>query len=123
MSLPSWPSTLPGALLLGLSFNPVPQYVETPTEVGPAKRRRRSVAVLGAFEGELELTGEQYATLLAFHDGTLAGGTLRFSWKHPVTDVAATIRFAEPPAGRSTVCDADPDLRRWRVRLSFEVLR
>jgi len=41
----------------------------------------------------LILTDVELGTLFTFYDTTLGGGVDAFTWKHPRTDVAASMRF------------------------------
>lgn len=98
MSDPVWPTTLPQVVLLdGLSESPPDQSIETPTDAGPGKSRRRQTGTQRAISASIICTKAQVATFDIFWLTTLASGTLNFSWTAPRTGAAATMRFRKPP--------------------------
>ncbi|MBK8909231.1 MAG: hypothetical protein IPM60_15525 [Rhodospirillales bacterium] len=98
MSNPVWPYSLPQRpLAQGFNEQARETAIRTQMEAGPPKVRRRFTAGIRTMGMQLRLTADQVATLDAFYDTTVAGGTLPFDWVHPRTGVAATYRFVEPP--------------------------
>jgi hypothetical protein len=66
-------------------------------DVGPAKLRPRYTSEVVAFDMTLVLTTAQVTTLENFYTAALAFGSLSFTWIHPRTLAAATIRFVSRP--------------------------
>jgi hypothetical protein len=66
-------------------------------DVGPAKVRRRATAGVTQLKCTFRLSAAQRASLLAFWQTTLAGGSLSYSWTHPISGAAITCRIVEPP--------------------------
>ncbi|HET8702042.1 MAG TPA: hypothetical protein VFL97_10305 [Nitrococcus sp.] len=62
------------------------------------------------------LDSTQYATLWDFYNNTVNGGADGFTWTHPVTGDAASVRFTAV----STVAVAGGDY--YQVNMQFEVL-
>jgi len=71
--------------------------LRTQMDVGPAKVRRRQTAGVVQMACPFRLTTAQRATLVTFWQTTLAGGSLPFTWTHPVTGAAINCRIVEPP--------------------------
>ncbi|WP_114393233.1 hypothetical protein [Oleisolibacter albus] len=95
----SWPSTLPVYPLLGTTGRFGTTGLRTAMEAGPAKQRRRFTAATQSSSRSFVLDTAQWQTLETFWRVTTAGGTLRFSARHPVTGAAADYRFVanQPP--------------------------
>ncbi len=116
MTVPVWPTTLPEELLQRGYNQACPDVsLRTSMEVGPAKVRRRSTAQPYPVKGVVKVDESQLGTLREFYDDDLLGGTLRFSWKEPITLAAKEFRFTAPPNWSMTGGWFD-------VRLEFEVL-
>lgn len=116
MSIPSWPATMPQELLMsGYSESPPNVALRTSMDIGPAKLRRRSTSAVRPITGEQIITTSQLADFKLFYNTDLLGGTLRFSWTDPVTEVAAEMRFSEPPSWA-------PEEGFYRLRMSLEIL-
>lgn len=97
MSDPVWPATLPQLILRAGYAESVPdQAIETPTDAGPGKVRRRQTGTQRQIKASIHCTPAQMDIFEAFYLGTLAGGTLNFTWTHPRTQAAASLRFRKP---------------------------
>lgn len=93
-----WPPSLPQSPE-GTGYHEQPPYhlIDTPVEVGPAKRRPRYTAGIRSFAVSLVLTAAEVAVLETFYRDTVLGGTDPFDWVHPRTQAPATLRFTEEP--------------------------
>jgi hypothetical protein len=94
-----WPSTLPDYFLkggLGGAFGD-PKIRSTP-DVGPAKQRRRTTAAPDRYTGKIRMTATQFGTFKTFGKSTLAGWTLPFAWKDPVSRAACDMQFVGVPS-------------------------
>lgn len=97
MSVPVWPTTLPTELLQrGYNQSAADVLLRSELDTGPAKVRRRYTAGVQPVTGNTVLSESQLGTLRTFYDTTLLGGSLRFSWKDPVSLVAKEFRFTSP---------------------------
>ena len=91
----AWPSTLPQLLeVSNFTLARASNVVETTMDTGPSFRRMRSSAVPQTVSGTMDMTKAQYQTMEGFYSSTLGEGVLSFTWTHPVTGDAATMRFA-----------------------------
>ncbi len=118
MSNPVWPLSLPQRpLAQGFNERAPDTAIRTQMEAGAAKVRRRFTAGIRTMDMQLRLSADQVATLDAFHDSTLHGGSLRFDWVHPRTGVAMTYRFVEQPSYAPVARG-----RLWTATLKLEVL-
>jgi len=116
MAIPTWPSTLPQALLLsGYGQKAADVVLRTSMDTGPAKVRRRASAGVEDVEGGIIVTPTELGYLRTFHDTTLLNGALRFSWKDPVTKVSEELRFTTPPSWAAVE-------GKYRVALSLEIM-
>lgn len=123
MTLPVWPSTLPQRLLATLTRKRQSGKMRSPMDTGPAKQRARFTAVTKSFDGAEIMTGAQLATFNTFYESTLGHGALSFTWIDPITDVAATLRFADgEPEETLLRPDDTPNNRLYRVTLPLEIL-
>ena len=93
-----WPAGLPQDLIeQGLSA-PMPENtIRKNMEVGLPKLRRRDTSAPWPVTGSVILTYAQYDTFVTFFNTTIAGGSLAFNWKHPLTQVAAECTFKKAP--------------------------
>jgi hypothetical protein len=97
--MPAWPSDLPPAPLVQGFEEKAPQLaVRTNMDVGPAKVRRRTTAGVTQMKCTFRLSATQRASLLAFWQTTLAGGSLSYTWTHPISGALISCRVVEPPA-------------------------
>jgi hypothetical protein len=93
----AWPGTLPALVTQAGYGESVPdQLLETPTDAGPGKARRKSTGMARPIKCSIRCTAAQVATFETFYLSTLAGGTLEFTWVHPRTQVAKSLRFRKP---------------------------
>lgn len=113
----SWPVTLPQDVLVQGYAEAFPSTtLRTQMDAGPAKTRRRFTASVRPLRVTMPLTRAQVALLDTFYTDTLEGGALEFTWTHPRTLAAVTLRFVSPP-------QPVPDSGAWwRVDLDLEVL-
>lgn len=113
----SWPSSLPQDLITdGFSYTQQDQTIRTEMSAGPAFVRRRFTAATVPFSGSIYVDTTQHATLWSFYNNTLSGGTDPFTWKHPVTEVSASVRFTGVP----TVAAAGGEF--YQIAMQLEIL-
>lgn len=92
-----WPSTLPEYVLADAYKEALnTQTIESATDTGSAKIRRRYTKLVRKFDMSILLSQAQLATFENFWLDTLRGGSLPFEWVHPLTRVAITLRFRSP---------------------------
>ena len=116
--MPIWPLGLPQLVAVGgYEESPPETLARTDMDAGPAKQRRRFTAGVRPVSAQLDLTPAQVDILDGFYRTDLQDGALSFDWVHPRTQVAARLRFAQPPAYRPAGSDAA-----WRVALRLEIL-
>lgn len=84
-------------------------------DVGPALLRSKSTKVRIDVQGTILTTKTEFESLLSFYYDLLAGGTLPFNWKHPLTGIPIQYKFEAPPE-RSGVTD---DLTVITLKLSY----
>ena len=113
----TWPYQLPQNLeITGYEETMPNTLVSTPMESGAPKRRQRYTASIRPIKGTIFLTSTtQRQTLIDFYVTTLAGGSLTFSWVHPITGAAVTMAFSSPPKIASLGVSA------FRAELSLEI--
>lgn len=105
----AWPGTLPQNANIKGYLEPLGNtLIRSDTEFGPAKQRRRYTAAVHKFELTQVLSSDEVDDLITFYETTLQGGVDSFTWVHPRTKAAATIRFTQPPTivPRDTLYDA-----------------
>lgn len=91
-----WPASLPQNVeISGYKEQPGAVVIRTQMDAGPAKQRRRSTARAKPITIQLQLDATQRAAFIAFHENDIADGALSFTWVHPVTRAAATVRIVE----------------------------
>lgn len=96
--MPAWPEELPQYFVArGYSETLPDQKIESQTDVGPGKARKRFTQNWRAITGVILCTPEQAAALETFYRDTLNGGVLTFFWKAPITQRGALMRFRTPP--------------------------
>jgi hypothetical protein len=96
MSLPVWPSSLPGFVRDTLSRGTPDGRLVSSMDIGPGKVRRRSKAVAVPMQGDLTCDQTQKETLESFIDTDLLGGVLPFTMTDPFDDQATLVcRFGE----------------------------
>jgi hypothetical protein len=93
--MPAWPASLPQyAEISGYQEKPRKTVIRSATDIG-AKQRRRATAAPQPVTLQVLLTQAQRATFVAFHQADLQDGSLSFTWVHPVTRAACTMRLVE----------------------------
>ena len=93
----TWPATLPQRLSADASVQDDESRAITDMDSGPASVRNRFTAITQKVKGSMVLTGSQLATFDTFFRSTIKHGALSFSWIHPFTEAAVTIRFKGKP--------------------------
>lgn len=90
----NWPTTLPEAFsqvrFEGDSF---PAKIESPTDEGPTRRRRRFTDTNQTFAGDMLIERTQYQAFEDFYRTETRQGTLTFNWIHPITEAAKEVAF------------------------------
>lgn len=109
----TWPLTLPPTFDQD-SFNEQDQdtVIRTQMEAGPAKVRNRFTAGVVNLQGSMLMTKDQTQILDDFYKTNKA---LAFTFTHPRTGVAVSVRFTAPPT-------KIPYQQQWRAGIQFEVL-
>jgi hypothetical protein len=93
-----WPATLPEYVLQdGYQEALNQQSIESQPDTGSPKVRRRYTKEVHKFDVSIQMTQAQKATFETFYYTTLNGGSLTFDWVNPLTRVATTFRFRNPP--------------------------
>lgn len=112
-----WPATLPDNFMAqGYTESPGQNVLETPMEVGPPKRRRRSTAARRPITGKMHMTDAQVEILDAFYEDDCGSGALPFTWTHPRTGAAATFYFkAQTPPKYANIGGDE-----WEVSIELE---
>lgn len=112
-----WPTSLPDEIIQAGYSQSAPDVVQrSQMDAGPAKTRRRFTAGVSPFTARGMLTAAQLVTLRTFHDTTLQGGAIRFSWDDPITADSVELRFTSPIGWSAR----GPDL--FEVSMDLEVL-
>lgn len=71
--------------------------IRSENDLGPAKVRRRHTKGVKEWSVSIRVTIAQYSTLTTFYNNTIAGGSLRFEFLHPITQIAVLARIVDPP--------------------------
>lgn len=119
MPNPYWPATLPQFIRAdSYEETPTDQTVETPMESGPVKIRRRCTADYPVIKCAIDVDVTQRAAFWDFWKTTLAGGSLKFDWVHPITRADTTFRFRKPVPSLKPVSGSKTQ---FRLAFSLEV--
>ena len=112
----SWPLTLPPPVADGaLKYAPITEPVlATNMDTGAPKYRRRMTYVPETMQATVEITGDQWTTLIDFYNTTLACVN-PFDWKDFRTGGTATYMFTKRPA--PTQMQDQP--KYWSVQLNL----
>jgi hypothetical protein len=103
-----WPSTLPQDMLnQGFSMTPRDNAIRFSPEIGPPMDRRRGNSAPIDIQGSILCTTDQWSTLLTFYRDTLKETDL-FTWKDPITGLAATFKFNGPPSINEVTQGSNP---------------
>lgn len=96
-----WPSTLPQKPLQGdFEERPPNLDIESPTDTGPGKARRRYTAGARPITLSFHMTAEQLEYFDAFY--VQMGKVSRWNWTNPRTGVTSVYRFTgDPPSYKS----------------------
>jgi hypothetical protein len=93
-----WPAGLPQYLEAdGFNEQLADARLDTPTDYGPGKTRRKFTKNWRQISGAIRCTDDQVDTFEEFYLETLNGGALDFLWKAPLTQNAAMMRFRGGP--------------------------
>jgi hypothetical protein len=91
----SWPLTDPFWPLIQSTGGPVDTAVRFQADVGPEMTRRRTTAVVEAWNlSAMIRSAEDLATFEAWWLDDLAQGTMPFLWRHPASKGPARVRFS-----------------------------
>ena len=118
--MPTFPATLPAALVDGYMLAPVDQTARSEMEVGAARVRRRTSSRNDLIDVSWIMSASQFATFRAwFEDSTtgISGGSSWFNMSLDVGDGSITaeeVRFKGP-------WKASRDSSVWRVTAQIEV--
>lgn len=89
-----WPVTLPQEFSQqGFQKEQTPVRIETETDAGFVRRRRRFTQPTRTYPGTMLLDDTQVDTFYTFYDTTTNGGSLDWDWKDPLTEQAAVVAF------------------------------
>jgi hypothetical protein len=94
----AWPGTLQ-QLLSEANFGEETgeTVLRTDMDVGPRKFRRRFTHSIDVFSASIYLTVSQYTIFKNFYNTTLNGGSIPFTFNHPITQDATDFRFSGTP--------------------------
>jgi hypothetical protein len=102
--MPAWPNTLPAYVQEGgYSEQIQDQTIESQMDAGPAKIRRRFTKSIRRFRVSMQMTPAQTDAFETFWQTDCRGGSVPFTWVHPRTRTAATLRFRNPAPQISTL--------------------
>lgn len=119
--MPTWRSSLPQQSDQ-ITFRSVTPLLRTEMEIGPPKVRLRSSKEQNQFTvGRMVFSKIQVDEFLDFWETDLGGGALSFTWEHPITDAAATVRFITKPVFEMHN-GGDTAVRRYLADLELELL-
>lgn len=94
----AWPASLPQFVSSdGYDESPPKTTIRSSVDVGIAKQRSRTTGGARPISATVEMTLAQVETLDVFFVTTLVNGSLSFTWVHPRTQVASTLRFTDVP--------------------------
>jgi len=97
----TWPTTLPQYPRRdGYTFKPGSNVIESETETGPPKRRRRATARIDRFGCSLVLDADQWTEFYEFYHSILEDGSLACNWIHPETGLPAVVFLGDYEATR-----------------------
>ena len=74
--------------------------LRTKMETGPIKQRARYLQAVTTYTVEMWYRREDYAELVDFFRTTMAAGSLRFIYTHPLTLAEEVFRFGDQPRYR-----------------------
>lgn len=113
----TWPAGLPQYLeSSGFQYTQQDQFIRTEMDAGPDFQRRRYTAASTLYGGNIQVTSSQHTTFWNFYNSTLNGGVDSFTWEHPITESAATVRFTATP----TQSHLGGDLYQISIQLEIE---
>ncbi len=117
-----WPPSLPQVQLIGTGVTRIKQFIETPMDVGPNKRRRTSQINEGEVSIPLLFTATQVGVFRTFWETTLTDGIASFEWEDPVDDTTVEYEILEYPTFQLTAGDAGLDGRLYKGTLKLRRL-
>ncbi len=112
MTVPSFPSSLPGPVSGSLDRSLNDGIVKDEGEIGAARRRRRTTRVLKQWSFTMRVQGTEKDTFETFYQTTIDYGIKEFNW----TLEGTTYRVQMGPAPDLTHVEADI----WDYSLAFE---
>lgn len=96
--MPTWPASLPRPRADGFKSAPLKSYVAFQSDkVNVEKRRRVNTARFYAVSFSMTCTAAQVAAMDDFYFGDCGGGSLPFTWTHPVSSLTGQAQFTEEP--------------------------
>jgi len=113
----AWPSTLPSApLARGFSEKPPKLTLRTQMDAGPAKVRKRFTAGVRPLTLQIKVTSAQVAIFDSFYLSDCGAGATPFTWVHPRTGAAASLRITDEPSYDPAGGDY------WTITFNVEIL-
>lgn len=111
MAIPSWPALLPQTpYVKGYEEEHKGQFqIMTSGNKAPLVRRVTSLQ-FQTLNCTLILNKTERALFLSFFNETLKGGTLRFSWKHPITKEAIECSFYASSQDETVITLSENDM-------------
>jgi len=119
--LDTWPATLPQRLSSDASVQDDESRAMSDMDAGPASVRNRFTAITQTAKGSMILTGTQLSTFNTFFRTTIKQGSLSFSWIHPFTEEAATVRFKSKPEWKCIKPAGSVGDRLYQAALELEI--
>lgn len=118
-----YPSTLPTLDFASIRYRRVASVIETATEAGIPKRRRRFTAHPRYFEQTMILNEAQLLILETFFFETLGGGVLPFDHEDPLNGGTVECEFQMPEFNfEMIVHSSSPTKALWQGSVSYRVL-
>jgi len=117
----TWPAELPQRLSADSSAQDDESRAITDMDAGPASVRNRFTAITQTVKGSMVLTGAQLETFYTFFRTTIRQGSLSFTWIHPFTEEAVTIRFKNKPEWKCIKPATNTDERLYQASFELEI--
>lgn len=93
----AWPASLPEYVLQqGFSETLPDTTIQSSMEAGRPKTRRRYTSNYSVFTVAIAMELAQRVTFEEFYNTTLRGGSLPFTWVHPLHRSPCTMQFRKP---------------------------
>lgn len=119
MTIPSWPSTLPSRPQRTSYQEQIPGMSQVVTTGNKSLLvRRNSTRAQEKLSVVYVLSSDQVEYLKMFYNDTLAAGTLRFNYTHPVTGKVIEVSFDPSSENGLTITPFEKTLH-WQVSMTF----